>query len=159
MFTAEPGPLDRFAVPAGRAVAVDVVGRLLDGRERLGLLAALARGLGADDVDRAPVRVREQEGAERAAAGVEALRRAPEADDHLLHDLLRHRAVAHDAERQREDRARVPAVDLLEGLLPTLGDEDGQRRVARVCQASDGHGRSTVPDVRRRPAGRMSRNG
>lgn len=32
VFTAEPGPLDRFAVPAGRAVAVDVVGGSWPGR-------------------------------------------------------------------------------------------------------------------------------
>ena len=56
-------------------------------------------------VERARAAHQAQVGAEVAARGVEGARTAPEAQEHVLDDVLRLRGVAEDAERGRVDGA------------------------------------------------------
>ena len=93
----------------------------------------------------------EQVGPERAPARVEALRVVPEADEHLLHDLLRERPVAGDAQRETEGRAGVAPVRLGQRLGVEAPDRDDQGRVGGGAQLLGGHG-----DIRPRGPRRMA---
>ena len=61
-------------------------------------VAAPERLLGTHTLDRAAVGHREQERAQRAAARLEERGLLPEANEHVLHDLLRERLVRQDPE-------------------------------------------------------------
>jgi hypothetical protein len=64
--------------------------------ERVGAPALLA----ADEIDRAPVDEREDPRARLPALGHEARRPAPDAEERLLHRVLRQGLVAQDPQRE-----------------------------------------------------------
>jgi len=61
--------------------------------------------------------LREQIRTQRPTARIELLGFVPEAQEHLLHDLLSHRVVVEQSAGQTEDRAGVPAIRLRQRFL------------------------------------------
>ena len=140
---------DRFAYLLGDGeiprFEVDVVVR--DHRGACGALLPLPpAGVGTQPVDTTRVRVHEHERAQGAAAAVEAVGMLPEAQEHLLHHLLRDRSVPQHALREAEDRARVAPVGLGEGvgLVPGDGDDEADVFGVRV-RRHFGHTGSSPP--------------
>ena len=79
--------------------------------------------------------------AQRAALGVELLRLVPEAQEHLLHDLLGEGGVDQQAPGQGEDGAGVAAVRLGQRVLAVAADGDDEGGVAALGEVfGDGHG-------------------
>ena len=128
----------------------------------LAFLAGPARRLGAQQVDRTSVYLREQERAHRAACRVEAARIPPRADEHLLHDFLAQRPIAEHPAGEAQARAHVPPVQLGERLLVVVADRERERgvvgraplrlrhrraRVGPCAQALFGAGRPWMDDV------------
>ena len=100
----------------------------------MALLAGGERRLGAYQVDRPAVDRRHEVRPERAAARVELLGVVPEAEEHLLDDLLGERVVVEHPHREAERGVAVAAEHLGQRLLSEAGDGDHQGRVARVSQ-------------------------
>ena len=88
--------------------------------------------LGPQQVDRAAVALGEQVGAQRAPLGVELLGLVPDAEEHLLHDLLGEGRVDEQALGQREHGAGVAPVGLGEGVLAVAADGDDEDGVAAL---------------------------
>ena len=103
------------------------------------LFARPARRLGPYDVDGAAVDRRHHVGAQRPAPRIEPLRVVPEAEEHLLDDLLGQRAIVQHPHREPEGGVAVAAVGLGERLLAEPGDGHDQRGVARVPQVGVHH--------------------
>ena len=78
-------------------------------------------------------------GAQRPASRIELLRVVPQAEEHLLDDLLGQRAIVQDAHREPEGGVAVAAVGLGERLLAEPGDGHHQRGIARVPQVGVHH--------------------
>ena len=74
-------------------LVLDVVAGL-GGSSQVSLLALASRRLGSQPVDRPAVALREQVCAQRASSRIKLLGFVPQPKEHLLHDLLRLRAVA-----------------------------------------------------------------
>ena len=91
---------------------------------------AAQRLLRSHPLDRAAVRHREEERAERAAAHVETLGLLPEPHEHVLHDLLGQRLVREHAQREAVHRGRVRRGTPRAALLRR------RRRVARPARGS-----------------------
>ncbi len=128
-------------VPGERHVpdlAGDVVARI-GGLRRLAFLPTAPRRLGPDQVDRTSVGVGEQEAAQRAAFGVEAIRLVPQADEHLLHDLLGAGMIGQQPAGQPEDRTGVATVGLGERVLLEATDRNGERTVGHLTQHAVSH--------------------
>ncbi len=79
-------------------------GRRLEVRRPLGPVPQTT--LATDDVDRAVVHERQEEGAERAPGGVEGLGGAPERHERVVDHVLGEHRLTGDPERQPVGRAR-----------------------------------------------------
>ena len=84
--------------------------------------------------------------------GSKLLRVVPEAEEHLLDDLLGQRPIVEDPHREPEGGVAVAAVGLGQRLLAEPGDGDDQRGVARLASGR----RPPRPRVRSRRAVRMA---
>ena len=83
----------------------------------------------------------EQVRAQRAPLGVELLGLVPEAEEHLLHDLLGEGGVDEQPPGQAEHGAGVAPVGLGERLLAVAADGDDEDGVAALGEVvGDGHG-------------------
>ena len=97
---------------AGSSATLD---RLALGRD----VPAPKRLLRPHSLDRPAVRHREEERPQPAAARVEALGLLPQANEHVLYDLLGQRLVRQDPDCEPVHRGRVLAVDLTERCFVT----------------------------------------
>jgi hypothetical protein len=70
------------------------------------------------------VRLGEEKGAEGPPLRIELLGLVPEAEEHLLDDLLGHALVDQQPAGEREDRPRMTAVCLGERILSPPPDRD-----------------------------------
>ena len=83
----------------------------------------------------------EQVGPQRAPLRIELLGLVPDAEEHLLHDLLGQGGVDEQPPGQREHRAGVAPVGLGQRLLAVAADGDDEDRVAALGEVlGDGHG-------------------
>lgn len=80
-------------------LTLDVVARFPH-KGRDALFSTAARCLGAHDVQRSTVRLRQQEGAQGPSVAIELVGPGPEPDEHFLHDLVGEVAVAHEPQRE-----------------------------------------------------------
>jgi anti-sigma factor RsiW len=134
----EPAP----PIDAPTLAPVTPIGRpasRLGRRPGVALLAAAPRRVGAQEVDGAAVRLGEQERAQRAAVRVEAVGFAPQAQEHLLDDLLGRGVVGEHPSGQPVDGAGMTAVRFGERVLPPAADGDDQRGVAHVPRRRGKH--------------------
>ncbi len=88
--------------------------------------------LGPEQVDRAPVALGQQEGPQGAATGVELLGPVPEAEEHLLHDLLGEGVVVEETPGEPVDGPAVAPVGLGERLLVVPRDGDDEPGVGEL---------------------------
>src|SRR4051812_6781027 len=102
-------------------------------RQRLALFAPTARSITTQPVDRARPRVHDEERAQRAALGIEPVGLLPQADEHLLHDVIRDAVVPGDVPRDGVGGTAVPAVRLLERLVMPARDGEHERRITAIA--------------------------
>src|SRR5437899_6555342 len=100
----------------------------------LALFAGATRRVGTDGVDGAPMAVRQEERPKRPALRVELVRRIPQAEEDLLHDLLGARAVAEEPTSEAEHGTGMAPVGLGQGVLAPASDGDDESGVARLRQ-------------------------
>ena len=93
-------------------------------------LAQAPRARGADGVDGPAVRLGQQERAQRPPGGVEAVGLVPQAQEHLLGDVLRLGRVVEDPPGQPVDGSAVAPVDLGQRHLAVAGDGGHQLGIA-----------------------------
>ena len=103
-----------------------------------------AAGVAPQHVDRAVAHDAQQPGAHAASRAVEPRAAAPHRQERLLGDLLGHRAVAHDAVRERVGGAAVTVVDDLERRRVLALHERHQVLVGESLQGFYFHIRSLV---------------
>ena len=104
----------------------------------------VAKDLASHDVDGSPVGDRAEEGPQRAAGRVEAVRVLPEEDEDLLGDLLGRGGGTGDPLREAEDESGVAVEDQAEGRLVAGDDARDEDRVIR-------RGRRAHPRLGARP--------
>ena len=99
---------------------------------RVAFLPAAPGRLRPQQVDRPPVGLGQEVGPQAPPLRVEPVGAVPEAQEHLLHDLLGQFLVAQQAAGERERRTGVAAVRLGQGVLPPASDGQHQRGVTEV---------------------------
>ena len=121
--------------------------RGVDLTDCLALFPPSPRTIGAERIERAAMRHRQQERAQRAAAPVVPVEALPQPHEHFLADFFGARPVTHEPARERHHRFPVAPHDHGHGgVVPATdrGDELGVFGVVEMLRRRDANSSSTA---------------